>query len=452
MRWEPQTLASEWLHPIHFGNASPAARNWSAGLALTAAAVVIFDAPPPLRPLAVLVFLGFGPGLSLIGLFGISDLTQRLVLSIGVSLALDTIVAGLSLYAGLWSPLGVLLILIAITLVGAGLQLRIVTEAPGGTVPAPMPYGANMDGVKLETPPMGAAMAAPIVNVSAAEAGIAIAGQSPTVPGTTNVNVGSIAHVFLSPHLDDVVLSCAGQILHFVHHGAPVTVMTVFAGDPPPGKLAPHAEWFHVICGLNTDPVGVRRREDMQAVKTLGAEPVHLPLPDHMYRPELVGTSTSRPLVAARGLSGSHEEYLISEIVAKLHAIAGYIIIGSVHVPLGIGRHTDHVIVRTAAETFIQGSTPAQRPQIVYYEECPDAARNMDPTWHYDLVAGLEPEIHTLCDEDWQCKLQAIRAYQSQMAVLGGSGEELEDELAEYAREVGDGQYAERLWRPDSRG
>lgn len=118
--------ASRRPRPSRFGNAGQSAWSWPTWLALASfvvAAVVIFDVPSPLRPLAVLAFLGFGPGLSVIGLFGISDLTQRLVLSIAVSLALDTIVAGLSLYAGLWSPVGVLLILIAITLVGAGLQL-----------------------------------------------------------------------------------------------------------------------------------------------------------------------------------------------------------------------------------------------------------------------------------------------------------------------------------------
>lgn len=138
MRWKPHTRSSPGsLGPGQPGNSNMADLGWPALIALAAVlagTVVVFDAPPPIRPFVILVFLGIGPGLSLVGLLDINDLTQRLVLAIGVSLALDTIIAGLSLYAGLWSPVGVLLTLVAITLVGVGIQLRMVSttyRAPG---------------------------------------------------------------------------------------------------------------------------------------------------------------------------------------------------------------------------------------------------------------------------------------------------------------------------------
>jgi LmbE family N-acetylglucosaminyl deacetylase len=259
------------------------------------------------------------------------------------------------------------------------------------------------------------------------------------------------AHVFISPHLDDVAMSCAGRVLHLVRHASQVTVLTVFAGDPPPGKLSPHAEWFHAICGLDVNPVGARRAEDLHAMRILGAQPVHLSLPDHMYRPSKVRAPV-RPGVGATPAGRRADEHLVAVIVAELHAMAGHAIIGSIHAPLGIGRHIDHVTARVAAETFIRESLPARRPRLLYYEELPNAARDDDPTWGYELVLGMEPEVHPLCDDDWHRKLDAIHAYQSQMPVLRGPVDDLDDELRTYAQDIGNGRFTERIWRPDSRG
>lgn len=195
MRWELQTRAPALIRPIHVGNASPADLIWSAGLALVAviaAAVVIFDAPSPVRPLAVLIFLGFGPGLSIIGLLGISDLTQKLVMGMGVSLAMATIVAGLSIYTGLWSPLGILLVLTAMTLVGAGLQIWTVAKPLPGPIPAPVTYDTNPDQIWAEVSSTGMAAADPIEASHAEMATIAVAGIAPTLPAMANVNGESI--------------------------------------------------------------------------------------------------------------------------------------------------------------------------------------------------------------------------------------------------------------------
>ena len=166
---------------------------WSAVLALVAVlagAAVIFDAPSPLRPLAVLVFLGFGPGLSLIGLFGISDLTQCLVLGVGLSLALDTIVAGLSLYAGVWSPLGVLMTLVAITLVGITLQMWSVTRAPG-SVTVSTTGGARPRWMNVNATPQAAVMAASGVNIAPATSTTGLATNVSAPAGTRAIEIDS---------------------------------------------------------------------------------------------------------------------------------------------------------------------------------------------------------------------------------------------------------------------
>jgi hypothetical protein len=161
-----QTLMMNPATEIRFASEGAAERLLPVSLALIAlvtGALVVIDAPSPLRSIVALVFLGIVPGLSIVNLFGLGDFTQKLVMSIGLSLALDTIVAGLAVYAGLWSPTGILGVLIGITVVGAGLQLKFLAET--GTSAAP---GLLWDGPadeQGETPWTGPVAIATYTNV-----------------------------------------------------------------------------------------------------------------------------------------------------------------------------------------------------------------------------------------------------------------------------------------------
>ncbi|HPJ57664.1 MAG TPA: PIG-L family deacetylase, partial [Kiritimatiellia bacterium] len=88
--------------------------------------------------------------------------------------------------------------------------------------------------------------------------------------------------IYLSPHLDDAVLSCGGQLAARVRRGERVLVATLAAGDPvrplPPLARALHAEW------KLDDSCEARREEDRRACGRLGAEVFHVVLPDAMYR------------------------------------------------------------------------------------------------------------------------------------------------------------------------
>lgn len=85
--------------------------------------------------------------------------------------------------------------------------------------------------------------------------------------------------VVVSPHLDDAVLSC-GRFLGS-HPG--VTVVTVFAGNPP-AYPDPMRLW-DVQSGFapGDDVMAVRRAEDTDALAVLGATPVHLDLVEFSY-------------------------------------------------------------------------------------------------------------------------------------------------------------------------
>ena len=99
---------------------------WPVAIALSAlavAAVTFGGIAPALRPAIALWFLGFCPGMAFIRLLNVADGPAELTLAIALSLVLDSLVAGVSLYAGLWSPRATLLVLIALSLAGAALQV-----------------------------------------------------------------------------------------------------------------------------------------------------------------------------------------------------------------------------------------------------------------------------------------------------------------------------------------
>ncbi len=88
--------------------------------------------------------------------------------------------------------------------------------------------------------------------------------------------------VIVSPHLDDAVLGCGDFMA--AHPG--VTVVTVFAGNPPQYPTDPMRKW-DVQSGFQPgdDVMEVRRREDDAALARLDAVPVHLDFVEHTYNP-----------------------------------------------------------------------------------------------------------------------------------------------------------------------
>jgi hypothetical protein len=91
--------------------------------------VVAAGAGAPVQPLVAGWFLLVCPGLALAPLIRLGDLWDELALAVGVSVALDIVVATGLMYAGAWSPPLIVAVLGAVSLAGAALQLR--AQEPG---------------------------------------------------------------------------------------------------------------------------------------------------------------------------------------------------------------------------------------------------------------------------------------------------------------------------------
>ena len=166
-------------------------------------------------------------------------------------------------------------------------------------------------------------------------------------------------HIYLSPHLDDVVLACAGRIAGQRAAGAAVLVVTVFAGEHAgPGQAAatrPLAPF---------QDVAARRREDRRALEVLGADYRWLDFPDAIQR-----RPRYRSLPGITAPVGRREAALAAALAAAAASLHRQWPAATLYFPLGIGNHVDHQLVFGAGLALTRGIAPADR--IRFYEDTP---------------------------------------------------------------------------------
>ena len=244
-------------------------------------------------------------------------------------------------------------------------------------------------------------------------------------------------HVYLSPHLDDVAFSCGGRIWQQAQAGTRVSVITIFAGIPDPNRpLSPYAHELHARWGHPADAVSERREEDVKALAHLGAQGVHWPYPDCIYR----RTPDGYFLYASEGALWEEihptEHALIAELASRI-ADLPLGPEGALYVPLGVGRHVDHRIVRRAAERSGRA--------LVYYEDFPYsedpetvAAAQAEGGWQMALVLLSEGAL--------EAKIAAIACYRSQVSTFWADAEGMKKAVRASADRAGAGEPAERYW------
>jgi LmbE family N-acetylglucosaminyl deacetylase len=258
--------------------------------------------------------------------------------------------------------------------------------------------------------------------------------------------MASYAHIYLSPHLDDAVLSCGGRIWQQTQAGIHVQVVSIFAGTPAADEpLSPFAQELHARWGHQIDAAARRREEDLAALEILGSEAIHWPYTDCIYRQTIDGYF---PYASEESLwEEVHpaERGLIEELAAKIAALP-LSPDGLVHAPLGIGHHVDHQITRRAAK--------ASRRTLGYYADYPYAE---DPTvvqtalesterqWQEELVLLSQPAL--------EAKISAIACYRSQLSTFWSNLAEMEARIRAFAEQTGNGTPAERYWtlKPENR-
>src|SRR5215211_297721 len=167
--------------------------------------------------------------------------------------------------------------------------------------------------------------------------------------------------IYLSPHLDDAVLSAGGLIHGQTQAGIPVEIWTFMCGYPPGGEYSPIAQTLHKTWGFDSaeEVIRGRRLEDINAAAIVGATTVHFDFLDCIYRRAPIPNTS----LSIQGASGTNGEWLYSEISVPPHpadadlprqiaaAVSARLKPDDVLVcQLSVGSHVDHVLVRQAAE------------------------------------------------------------------------------------------------------
>lgn len=283
--------------------------------------------------------------------------------------------------------------------------------------------------------------------------------------------------LYLSPHLDDVVFSCAGKILQDVANGYNVTIATVFSS----GSEAVSEEYK------------LRKAEDKRAIEILGAQCMWLEFPDAPFRSGFY--NSFRRIILERDPNDNLE--FVTQLRRAIENLAISLGANEIYAPLGVGTHIDHRLVFDAASGL------SGHP-ITYYEERPYAfarhavkmrLRSLGAECDHDnsmidrevgeyfeslcslpyvekyLPAGKERtyclnvmaedlkhlpsvplrafHIVVSADKHFSSQVQtAIKVYHSQFKFFFGTREKFVDDSRKYTKHIGgDASHFERYWQ-----
>lgn len=160
-------------------------------------------------------------------------------------------------------------------------------------------------------------------------------------------------HIYVSPHADDVALSCGGQILANPDHRRDSLVLSVFTSDENPSKQAT-TDQARFVDALHMD----RDKEDEAAWNSVGVPRRALRLPEALLR-------GSFPFSITRSERDRQVMGELCDIIAsymRTYADAQF------YFPAGIGRHIDHLLCRDVAFEMLRNHASAK---IVFYEDAP---------------------------------------------------------------------------------
>jgi LmbE family N-acetylglucosaminyl deacetylase len=226
--------------------------------------------------------------------------------------------------------------------------------------------------------------------------------------------------IFLSPHFDDVALSCGGLVWDLVNQGNQVEIWTVMAGYPPDENFSPFAQQNHRTWGKSgREAMDMRKEEDRAACEILGAVPHHLHWPDVIYRTH---EDLETPVVNSNDelFNNPPEPTLVDEIV---HYLTKQVPSGTTLVlPMGLGGHLDHRAV-------VQAGTRLPRVDF-YYADYPYILKNFDsPLLKEDEFQKVPRYLSKESLEAWQ---DAILCYRSQLSLFWHDDDEERLSLRNY--------------------
>lgn len=240
--------------------------------------------------------------------------------------------------------------------------------------------------------------------------------------------------VFISPHLDDAVLS-NGDLIQYLAKRTKVIVVTIFTK----ASRKPHTFFtkkFISLCGYkNTDKFfNARKQEDLNVFSNLGVQCYHLDFIDAAWRkkenpgyltrligkfiPEFVHIYPIYRINIRSNRIAREDKNIINLIAAKLSEIVNSAKDHYIFCPLAVNTHVDHVIAREAVRRSFKN--------VIFWTDYP-----------YSQFSNIRPNLENKKLKEilsWvgnmDIKREMIMAYKSQVKMLFPSGDiELKPEI-----------------------
>jgi len=232
--------------------------------------------------------------------------------------------------------------------------------------------------------------------------------------------------IFLSPHLDDAILSC-GALVQAEVKRREITVATLFTeASQPPHTHAAKAFMRQCSASDAGSLFAARRAEDRRVLSDVGARCIHLGVADALYRqrhgsntfanlgrlvPELVHRYPTYRFDIAHGRVSKGDQRLITLLHARVRDLIAATHAELVFTPLGVGRHVDHLITRAIGSGFPD--------QVVYYSDFPyNQTHRVD-----DAFINTNYLAQWTWGENLPAKQPLIRSYATQAHALFAKGD-----------------------------
>lgn len=245
--------------------------------------------------------------------------------------------------------------------------------------------------------------------------------------------------IFLSPHFDDIALSCGGLVWDLATAGEGVSIWTVCAGKPPHREFSAYAQLHHERWETGALAVEQRREEDLAACHIMNAGHQYFNIPDCIYRPRQKNIphyyTSGIDIFGAvhpaekKNLVNRLSKIFVQEIPVETQVVS----------PLALGNHVDHQITRRAAER----AAKRKDFSLLYYADYPYVAQQPE------LLRGYQ-------QEGWKCKhfkisrrgletwYASVAVYRTQVSTFWDDLEQMRTDIRTYS----DGQNGLCLWEP----
>jgi len=245
--------------------------------------------------------------------------------------------------------------------------------------------------------------------------------------------------IFLSPHFDDVALSCGGLVWEQASIGDAISIWTICAGKPPQRELSAYAQLHHERWATGALAVEQRRSEDIASCKRMNASYRHFDVPDCIYRPRQ--KNIPHYYTSGDDIFGSIHPAEKRNLVRRLTQIFRLDIPPDAQVvcPLTLGNHVDHQITRRAAEQAAQYSNQV----LLYYADYPYVAQYPEQINHY-LQKGWECIRFDISAEGLGAWFDSIAAHRSQISTFWANDTQMQADIRAYERL----QNGLCLWKP----